>query len=83
MTPRREQLVIASRKAMAASDTLTLLAAYEGQGRTPPLAKMIEAEAALYEAIDLLWQAGETVAERFSRIAGEVAAAPHQLERAA
>lgn len=83
MSPRRDTLWRASELARAASDNLILARAMDGVSPGRRQALQIEAETALYEAIDLIWQSGETPRERFARVAGEIAGAPHQLERAA
>jgi hypothetical protein len=80
---RRSNLWRASELARAASDGLILARAFDGVSPSRRDATLIEAEAALYAALELIWEAKEPARDRFLRIAGEVAAAPHQLERAA
>lgn len=77
---RRDNLWRASELARAASDGLILARAFDGVSPQRQQAALIEAEAALYAAIDLIWQSGETARERFVRVAGEIAAAPYETQ---
>lgn len=79
---RRDNLFAASDKAQAAVTGIVTARAFEGRDPARQQALLIEAEAALYEAIDLIWQSGETARERFVRVAGEIAAAPFERQAA-
>lgn len=80
---RRDNLWRASEMACAASDNLILARALDGASPARRQATLIEAEAALYEAIDLIWQSGETPRDRFTRVAGEIANTNPRLAREA
>jgi len=77
---RRDSLWRASEQARAASDNLILARALDGASPARRQAVLMEADAALYEALDLIWQASDTPRERFARVAGEIAAAPHETQ---
>lgn len=71
MTIRIESLIHAAELARAASDALTIASC--GVTPTRRLILQSEAEAALYGAIDLIWQAGsETFAKRIAALSAEI-----------
>lgn len=77
MSARKDNLWRASELARAASDNLIHARAFDANpAKREAYAK--EAEAALNEALELIWQSGETARERFVRVAGGVSAAPYE-----
>lgn len=77
---RSDNLLAAADKAQAAITGLITARAFDGRDPARQQALIIEAEAALYAAIDLIWQSKESARERFVRVAGEITAAPYETQ---
>lgn len=73
---RRENLLRAFDLCDAAKVSLTTAAAFDGRDMDQYRRFQISAEAALSEAIDLIWQSAEPARDRFFRVAAEIAARP-------
>lgn len=71
---RRDSLLSASDKAQCAVTAIITARAFERHNPARQQALLIEAEAALYAAIDLIWQSSDTSSDRSLRIAGEITA---------
>lgn len=69
---REENFIHAAQLCRDAAGILDVVSAGVAQAKCQTL--QIEAETALYEAIDLIWSAKETARERFIRVAAEILA---------
>ena len=69
---RSDNLLLAADKAQAAITGLITARAFDGRDMGKQQALIIDAEAALYAAIDLIWEAKEPARDRFFRLAAEI-----------